>query len=885
MTLVLGSRIGRYEIRAPLGAGGMGEVYVAHDPNLGRNVAIKVLPSAYSADPDRLTRFAQEARAAGALNHPNVLAVYDVGTDNGVPYIVAELLDGEPLRAKLGRPFAHRKALDYAAQIARGLAAAHERGIVHRDLKPENVLITADGRAKIVDFGLAKLAWPEESETSSELLTRPAGTDPGVVLGTVGYMAPEQVRGQKVDHRADIFAFGCILYEMLAGRKAFWKASGIETLNAILAEDPPDLAASNAVPAPAPALQRVVLRCLEKSPAARFQSASDLAFALEALSSSSTSGPGDTTPIARVATRLTWRRRLPWLVAATAIVAAALAMVALMARSSPPGRRVRFQVHAPNKGRFQWILGTSSVISPDGERLALVVTAEGRTQLFVRALDVTESTPLEGTVGAANPFWSPDSRSLGFFAEGKLKRIEIAGGAPQTICNAPSGLASWGRDGTILFSDGGRILRVASGGGVPAAAAPPHSARHDGAYDFPYFLPDGRHFLYSAWKGPRTRDIRVGALDSPDDKRLAEGNNSRAVYAPPGYLLFVREGTLMAQPFDTRTFSLAGEPVAVAQDLVYFQEIGMTDISASNDGMLAYLSGMSITRLTWYSRDGAEQGVVGAPADYNFPRLSPDGQRLAVNIVDGRTASTDVWLFDLARGASSRFTSDPGVEWFPAWSPDGKRMAFVASGAGIPNLHVKGLADTGSGEPLVPPGGDVQFPWDWVQTPAGQFILYPDRTPATGLDVMVLPLQGERKPRAWLRTRFDEGDARVSPGGRWVAYVSTASGRREVYVRPFDGAAEAIQISTAGGITPRWRRDGTELYYLAPDGNMMAVVVQDGAGFHVGNPAHLFHVELARDDFAQYDVSADGQRFLVNTGTAQVLAVTVDVNWTAGLKP
>ena len=879
MTLILGSRIGRYEIRTPLGAGGMGEVYVAHDPNLGRDVAIKVLPAAFSADPDRLTRFAQEARAAGALNHPNVLAVYDVGTDNGVPYIVAELLDGEPLRAKLGRPIAQRKALDYAAQIARGLAAAHERGIVHRDLKPENVLVTADGRAKIVDFGLAKLTLREESETSADRVTWPAGTDPGMVLGTVGYMAPEQVRGQKVDHRADIFSFGCILYEMLAGRKAFWTASSIETLNAILAEDPPDLAASDH--APAPALQRVVLRCLEKSPAARFQSASDLAFALEALSNSGISALGESTAIAPMARRSTWRRWLPWLVAATAVVVAALAAARPITSVSPQPRRVRFQVHAPDGGRFQWILGTSSVISPDGQRLVLVITNEGRTQLFTRALDSHELKPLDGTVGASHPFWSPDGRSLGFFAEGKLKRIEIAGGLPQTICDAPSGPSSWGADGTILFTQGGRILRVPASGGNPVPVARPDRARDEFDYD-PYFLPDGSHFLYSVWNGAN-RELRVGALGSADVKQLLKVR-SRAVYVSPGYLLFVREGTLLAQPFDTRTLTVSGEPAAVAEDLVYFQETGMTDISASTDGMLAYLSGKNVTRLRWFSRDGAEQGVVGAPADYTLPRLSPDGQRLAVNIVDPRTASTDVWLIDLSRGGSSRFTFDSGVEWGPAWSPDAKRIAFAGNGSGgrMPSLYVKGLADAGSGESLVPAGGEPQFPWDWAQAPAGQFILYPDRTAATGSDLMLLPLQGDRRPRPWLRTKFDESDARVSPDGRWVAYVSTESGRRDVYVHPFDGTAEAIQISTSGGITPRWRRDGRELYYLAPGGNMMAVAVQDGAGLHVGTPAHLFHVEVARDDFGQYDVSPDGQRFLVNTAAgSQAAAVTVDVNWTA----
>ncbi len=868
----------------------MGEVYRARDPKLNRDVAIKVLPTAFSTDAERLRRFEQEAQAAGALNHPNILAIYDVDIQNGSPYVVSELLEGETLREQIGT-LSRRKALDYAVQLAQGLVAAHGRGIVHRDLKPDNIFVTREGRVKILDFGLAKLVESSDlRELETDVLTKPLNTKPGTIVGTTGYMSPEQVRGQRVDHRSDIFAFGAVLYEMLCGKRAFKGDTAVETLNAILKEDPSDFRMANA--AIDPALERIVRHCLEKSPNERFQSARDLAFALESLSGSSTS----------VQTTLTMersrvRKHLPWIAAVllslTTIVFAAL----FVRRGTTQANAVRFLVYPPNKGMFPWLSGQPSAISPDGQWLALTVLTEGRTHLFVRSLDSSVPKLLEGTEDAQNPFWSPDSRSIGFFAAGAVKRVEVTGGFPQTICVAavPKDIATgtWGRDGTILFLGPGdnplslSLFRVPAAGGEPALVAEPNSNRT--YYFWPHFLPDGRHFLvFSFVKGtpnekPESKEsvrteILIGSLDSKETKSLLEAD-SRAVYAPPGYLLYVREGILLAHPFDADKLTLTGEPFKVAESLLYLKPIGLADFSVSANGVLAYEAATSSSTLVWYNRDGAQVGTVGVAADYNFPRLSPDGRQLAVSIREQRTGTTDVWLFDLATGMQSRFTFDPGAEDFPVWSTDGRQIAFSADRGAPPYVHVKGLGDTGSGEPVTEPGL-VSLPLDWAQTAEGQFIMFWELGSAkTGEDLMLLPLFGDRKPQPFLRTQFNESDARFSPGGKWVAYVSNESGKNEVYVRALKGSGEKWQISTDGGSSPRWRQE-KELFYMAADGRLMVVPLKTGTSFARGTPTPLFQTD---SPLADYDVAADGRRLLVNTGSNQSIPVTVVMNWLAGL--
>ena len=887
MSLSAGARLGPYEVIAPIGAGGMGEIYRARDTRLGRDVAIKILPASVSDDPDRRRRFEQEARAAGSLNHPNILVVHDVGDHERAPYLVCELLEGATLREQLSAtPLPARRAIDYAVQIANGLAAAHARGIVHRDLKPENLFVTRDGRVKILDFGIAKLVEPGEAH-ESDTPTRGAQTDPGLVVGTAGYMSPEQVRGQRVDHRSDIFSFGAVLYEMLAGRRAFKRDSSVETLNAILTDEPPDLPVADGT---APALDRVVRHCLEKSPEQRFQSARDVAFALEGLTNHS----GQTAAVAAAAKARPTRAVLAWTIAALFALTTVALWVVSLRQDRPDARPVRFEIPAPEGGALQGIFGVSSVISPDGQTLAMVVTTGEAPHLYLRALDSVTFRLLAGTDGASSPFWSPDSQWIGFFADGKLKRIGIAGGAPQTICAVPGAtattpwmLGTWGTGNTILFTgiDGMRsLLKVpASPGAEPVVLMTP------GGY-WPSFLPDGRNFLYYALKPGTPSEIRVGSLDS-SETHLVTLANSRAVYAEPGYLLFARDSTLMAQKFDLQTRRTAGEPAAVAEDLLYLRDLGQSDFSVSTNGTLAYQAGATSSRLVWYRRDGTEAGQVGDPVDFGFFRLSPDGEKVAVNILDRRTGTTDIALFDLTRSGKPSFvTTDPMADFAPVFSPDGRQLAFASSRAGPPHVHVKHLNSADAAVQIVKPSGALQFVSDWAEGPEGAFIIYQDGTPTTRSDLMLVPLWGDRAPRPLVNTPFDDTDGVVSGDGKWLAYVSTQSRRNEVWVRAMNPGSDARQVSTEGGLSPRWRRDGKELYYLAtastmpfgatlPDGRLMAVKID--ADGRPGVPTPLFSVH-ARG--SQYDTK-DGQRFLINVESGSgSLPITVDLNWTSRLR-
>ena len=885
MSLTAGTKLGPYEVIGAVGAGGMGEVYRARDTRLGRDVAIKILPPSVSDDPDRLRRFQHEARAAGSLNHPNILVVHDVGDLDHAPYVVCEMLEGTTLREQLtGAPLPARRAIDYAIQIARGLAAAHERGIVHRDLKPENLFVTRDGRVKILDFGIAKLAEREPAE-SSDSLTERAETDPGLVLGTVGYMSPEQVRGQRVDYRSDIFSFGAVLYEMLAGKRAFKRDSSVETLNAILTDEPPDLPTGDGM---APVLDRVVRHCLEKSPEQRFQSARDAAFALEGVTNHS----GQTPMIAGAATARANRARIAWVIAGFfALTTAALAMVSLRP-DRPDARSLRFEVPAPDGGAFQDMLGVSSVISPDGQTLAMVVTIGQASHLYLRPLDSTRPVMLGGTDGVSNPFWSPDSQWIGFFADGKLKRIAVAGGAPQTICAVPTSRTSawvvgtWGSENTILFAGGGvpgALLKVqASPGAQPAVVLSPGGL-------WPYFLPDGRSFLYVSFEPGKPSEVRIGSLDSSETHAILQAD-SRAVYAEPGYLLFARESTLMAQAFDLGTRRTAGDANAVADDLLYFRNLGQSDFSVSRNGVLAYQAGVTSSRLVWYGRDGTELGQVGDAGNFGFIRLSPDSEKVAVDILDRRAGTTDIALLDLQRGAKPSFvTMDPVADWTPVFSPDGKQLAFASSRAGAPHVHVKDLNSSDDARAILPPSQGVQFVSDWSNGPTGDFIIYQDATPTTRIDLMRVAVSGDRTPQRLVDTPFDDTDGVVSANGKWLAYVSTESGRNEVYVRAIGAGSNRHRVSTAGGLSPRWKRDSQELFYLAtastmlfgatvPDGRIMAVTIsQDG---RPSIPTPLFSVRAR----GSQDHTKDGQRFLVNVGTGGgSLPITVDLNWAARL--
>lgn len=867
----------------------MGEVYRTRDEKLNRDVAIKVLPVAFSEDVNRLRRFEQEAQATGTLNHPNILAVYDVGIHEGAPYVVSELLEGETLRERMGgAALPQRKAIDYALQIAYGLAAAHAKGIVHRDLKPDNLFITHDGRVKILDFGLAKLTGAADANQSqTDVPTRRVDTDPGTVMGTMGYMSPEQLRGRSADHRADIFSFGAILYEMLSGRRAFRGESTADTVSAILREDPPELSTTNKNIAPA--LERVVNHCLEKNPEERFNSARDLAFAIEALSGTRTDSEQTMTIAAAPASRPLTRERIAWIAATAVLLLGMVALTALYFRRAPeePAVASRFFIYPPEKTSFSGPFA----VSPDGRRMVLRVSSESKTLLWVRALDSLAAQPLAETEGAMWPFWSPDSRFVGFFSGGKLKKIEVTGGPAQTLCDAPDGLGgAWNRDGVIVFApkSGDALYRVSASGGTPASLTTLDASRKEVSHYLPRFLPDGRHFLYFANSAQRENaGIFVGSLDSTETKSLLNAD-THAEYSPPGYLLFLRERTLMAQGFDAGKLELMGEQFPVAEHVDRLpSNFFFSLFSVSETGVLVYRSGTAgNAQLAWFDRGGKQLGTVGPPGPYFNPCLSPDEKRLAVGRWDQQGGPGDIWLIELGRDTPTRFTFDPGHDTSPIWSSDGSRIVFGASRDGPRNLYQKASSSAGNDEALLK-SDNQKVATDWSAD--GRFILYEEYFPKTGADLWVLPVSGGQKPFPFLQTEFREIQGQFSPDGKWIAYVSNESGTWQVYVRSFPASGGKWQVSTAGGGQPRWRRDGRELFYIGPGSRLMTVEVKGGvASFEAGVPKALFELRITDMTFHRnsYVVAADGQRFLVTSRLEEAASTptTVVLNWTAGLK-
>ena len=889
--LAAGTRLGRYEIRSAIGAGGMGEVYSARDTQLGRDVAVKVLPFTFSADIDRLHRFQQEACAAGALNHPNILIVHDIGTHDGSPYVVSELLQGETLHKRIGgTALAQRRAIDYALQIAHGLAAAHEKGIVHRDLKPDNIFITNDGRVKILDFGLAKLTQVDSNLLQTDIPTRRANTDPGVVLGTVGYMSPEQVKGRSVDHRSDIFSFGAILYEMLSGRRAFHGESAPETMSAILKEDPPELSDTNKTVSPA--LARLVNHCLEKNPEERFHSARDLAFALESLS-------GGTSLSNQTAAVPTWRPRLiksrelvAWIVASIAVVAAVAAFATHYFRSTPIDKRVlKLSIMPPEKTTLTMTGAVSLALSPDGHRLAFIANSAGKDLIWVRPLDSLSAQALSGTAGVFGPsgiFWSSDSRFIGFFAEGKLKKIDASGGPSQTVCDAPDGRgATWNRDGVILFNPAGGnqpLYQVSSAGGDPTPVTSLDKSQYETSHRWPYFLPDGRHFLYFIRGRSEHTGVYLASLDSKEKRQLV-ATSVNAVYSPPGWLLFMRNETLMAQPFDVDKLRPTGEPISIAEPVSNNGGLARGSFSVSENGVLAYRSGGGfVNQPLWFDRAGKKLGSLGEAGLYFTLWLSPDEKRAATDRMDTQTGTQDIWLFDLLRGIPSRFTADPANDWFPLWSPDGNSIVFSSSRDGVTNLYLKNASGIG-GEEVLLKSDENKTADDW--SAEGKFIVYESRNTQTKTDLWILPMSGDRKPFPFLQTPFNEQQAQFSPDGKWIAYTSDDSGTPEVYVQTFPASGGKWRISTTGGAEPKWRRDGKELFYLAPDKKLMAVDTKLGTVFEAGVPKALFETRiLVLTTFRNhYVVTGDGQRFLINSGLEETSTpISVVVNWTEDLK-
>jgi serine/threonine protein kinase len=890
MSLDTGTRLGRYEIRSMIGEGGMGEVYLARDTQLGRDVAIKVLPSVYSDDKERLDRFEQEACAASALNHPNILSIFDVGTHDGSPYVVSELLEGQTLRQRINvTSLPKRKAIDYALQTANGLAAAHEKGIVHRDLKPENLFVTNDGRVKILDFGLAKLTDAGNPEVSqSSIPTRRVDTDPGRVMGTAGYMSPEQVKGRKVDHRSDIFSFGAILYEMLSGRRAFHGESAAETMSAILREDPPELTKSKQeVP---PTLERLVHRCLEKNPEERFHSASDLAFALDALSGSNAS-TGQTIAMPSSLRPAKFNKPLPWIIAG--ILALGLLVTlpfALSSFRSAPTRSgvIRSTILSPENMTFASFV--SFAVSPDGQRLVFAAPGPGgQSILWVRSFDALTAQPLGGTEGAGAPFWSPDSRFIGFFAQSKLRKIDASGGPPQTICDVSGARGgSWNRDGVIIFGvQSGPLYRVSALGGPPTVLTKLDESMGQSSHRWPFFLPDGHHFLYSSWvpAGQNENDaVYLGSFESNEPTQLVRGFTS-AIYAS-GYLLFAQQGILMAQRFDEKSLQLVGDAFPIAEHVDFFPATGRGIYSASENGVLVFQSGSEGTnQLIWFDRSGKQIGTVGEAGFYREAKLSPGEDKLAVCRLNAQSGNLDVWLYELARNVPTRFTFASGAGIAPLWSPDGTQIVFASNRKGQFDLYQKAAsgADT---EQLLLESNEGKNPTSWSAD--GRFIAFTneDRQANTKLDLWILPLFGDRKPFPFLQTPFNESGAQFSPDGHWIAYVSDESGSAQVYLAPFPGPGGKREVSRNGGTDPRWRGDGKEIFFLAADKKLMAADVnQNGDNLEIGNAQPLFQARPTTAPGTHYDVTRDGKRYLVQTsGEGGNPPLTLVVNWTAGLK-
>ncbi len=881
MTLAAGTRLGPYEILSPLGAGGMGEVYRARDTKLAREVAIKVLPAGVSEDRGRLARFEQEARAASALNHPNIVTIYEIGNADSTSYIAMELVQGRTLREILAEgPLPAKRLLALSAQIAEGLARAHEVGIVHRDLKPDNVMVTREGQVKILDFGLVKLSWSSGPEMSG-LPTMAEPTAPGMILGTVGYMSPEQATSRQVDFRSDQFSLGAILYEMATGKRAFSRDSAPETLAAIIREEP-DLLASLARHLPI-GLHWVIERCLAKDPEQRYGSTRDLARDLGQLRDHSSGVVHEASP-AR-----SWRRR-GWLVAAWTASLVLVGTLALLvgprSRKEPSAPAVRFGVSIPGEAA-----GSRVSISPDGTYLAIESFSEGQRRIYLRRLDSDETVELPGTVGAAGHFWSPDSRHLAFWADEKLKRIPIAGGPAVALCDAVVLAAgAWSRADTILFprrASPSGLFRVPDTGGepVPVTACKSEEESHRG----PWFLPDGRRFLYLVNSTPGAsnhREVRLGSLDSKETRAVAR-LDCRAEYSPPGWLLYVREGALFAQRFDERTARLLGEPSLLAEDVSYFPNTGDGAFSVSETGVLAYRTATSPSRVTWVDRDGKEIGRLGQPMRMGGFRISPDGSRVAMAIRDIKTGTGDIWVFELARGVSSRLHSDAVHEFMPVWSPDGAMLVYGSDRNGAPDIYEIAAGETPGQERLVIQQEGYQQPEDVSRD--GGFLAYTRAERWPNLDIWLLPLQGPRRPLPWAQTRFNESSPRFSPDGRWIAYQSDESGDPEIYVALTRGGGGKMRISPAGGQSPRWRADGKELYYVGPGGVVTAVGMTPGTPLGAGAPVPLFRVAQRVEQtggVATYDVAADGSRFLIGipTDLDRESQVHVILNWPAALK-
>jgi len=884
-------RLGPYEILAAAGSGGMGDVYRARDTRLDRIVAVKVMPEIFLRDPARRQRLEREARAVSSLSHPNICTLHDVGHQDGVDYLVMEFLEGETLADRLDRgALPPDQALRYAVEIAGALDAAHRRGVVHRDLKPGNIMLTRTG-AKLLDFGLAR-ADPEAAPEISGLSITPTRTRPltaeGTVVGTVQYMAPEQLEGKPADARSDLFAFGAVIYEMATGQRAFQGKSQASLIAAILKEEPRPI--STFAPMSPPSLDRLVRHCLEKDPEERIQSAHDVRLRLEEIAEGG--GSFAVAPIALASARSRWRERFAWMFAALASLAAIAMAARLFLNPAVAPPLVVSSVPPPEGFTFESSI-EDMAISPDGRRIVFAARGAGGVGLWVRDLDTAKPRALAGTEDASCPFWSPDARSIGFIAKGHLRKVDVSGGQSDVLASANICLgASWEKDGSILFVPDRYIpvMKIPESGGQPIAVGATGPAGSKRIYSHPSLLPDRRHILYTvneSWEGGENSGIYVATVDGKDERRVLPVL-SNARYVEPGYLIYARDGSLRAQRFDPGRLELSGDQIVLIDGIQYVGIRQSHVFSLSDNGVLVYVAGEGTLtrRLTWVDRKGAVLGTIGRPGNYFSPRLSRDGRRVAYDQSEATTDSGDIWTLDRERGMATRLTFDPRNESAPVWSPDDRRLLFYGNYPGRSDLFTVPSDGTGKVETILSDDAD-NVPCDWSSD--GKSILVQRSHGSGGNTDLWLFSLGEKKAAPWLDTPFVEKQGRFSPNLRWIAYDSDESGKTEVYIRGFNPPGGKWRVSSDGGDSPVWRADSREIFYRSPDANLMSVGVLQGTTFDGAVPVPLFKIPgkiLELGVATQYDVSADGQRFLMNidTPTQGQRTITLVSNWLSLLK-
>ena len=883
MALVSGMLLGPYEIQSPLGAGGMGEVYRARDTRLDRTVAVKILPSHLSSNPEAKQRFDREARTISSLSHPNVCQLYDVGSQDGTSFLVMEYLEGETLADRLRKgPLPLDQVLKCGIEICEGLEKAHKSGVIHRDLKPGNIMLTKGG-AKLMDFGLAKPAMPTSPPSSGLTQTMATPQHPltteGMLVGTFQYMAPEQLEGREADARSDIFALGAVLYEMITGKRAFEGKTTASTIAAILAGDPP--AISSVQPLSPPALEGTVKSCLAKDPEERLQTAHDVKLQLKWIQESgSSSRVAVTLPPARKA----WNRG-GWLVAGL-LFCVLVGAGAWWLRSHETPQAMYFNTAAP-------FPAASVALSPDGRTLALVAYSDqaNKNMIWIHQIGGRGATVLPGTEGAAYPFWSPDARSLGFFAQSKLKTIDIASGrAPRVLADATFGRGgTWNRDGVILFATNvwTGLSRISSSGGTPVQITTPDPAQFQVSHRWPVFLPDGRHYIYLACNFSGYLDknfIVLGSLDSNEKRNLVNASTN-ALYADPGYLLFWRDNALVAQRFDLRNYAVSGEPHIVNDAVHYIPQVNFAVFAASGNTLVAQTGGgkgAAPSQLTWFDRSGKQLGTVGPPALLANPRLSPDQRRVAVDQIDNDGRHINPWIYDVSGNTSSRLSFGSGLQEGPIWSPNGKQIVYATNEDLAFSLNERNSDGSGTAEKILDLKSAYQTPWDWSRD--GKYIL------ARKDGELWYMTTADRQAHPLLQKPWQIRNAQFSPDGKFVAYASDETGSSEIFVSPFQDFNSKWQASRGGGEEPRWRSDGRELFYLAPDRKLVAVSIKTSPALEVGQPVPLFLTSpqppVSALQFFSYDVSSDGQKFLINTrsATSSAAPLSVMLNWSSELE-